>query len=384
MPKALFTTQRVLPILLVSIVLVAIILWSQYRTEPIKVSGYLEADEIRIGSRVGGRVLRVATSEGQRVLQGSPLVELEPFDLLERRANAAAVLEQKQASLSRLKSGYRAGEIAQAKARMGQIQAQLQKVERGPRTQEITAAQAELRLAKADLELAAFVQKRALDLFSSNLESRQDLDEANTKLKVAEETVEVRKERLFLLEEGSRPEDIAEARARLEEAVEGWKLAKSGYRKEEIKEAEAAVRAAEASLRIIERQVEELTVRAPTVGVVEAIELQPGDLVTANAPVVSLTDTRSLWVRAYVPENRLSLTIGQKVDVSVDSFPGRRFAGRVSFVARAAEFTPGNVQTPEERSKQVFRIKVTLVEGLDELRPGMGADVWLEEEALDR
>jgi membrane fusion protein YbhG len=107
------------------------------------------------------------------------------------------------------------------------------------------------------------------------------------------------------------------------------------------------------------------------------VELHPGDLVIANAPVISLMDTRSLWVRAYVPENRLQQKVGEKLRVSVDSFPSQRFAAHLSFIARQAEFTPGNIQTPEERSKQVFRIKVVLDEGLDRLRPGMSADVWL-------
>jgi multidrug resistance efflux pump len=91
-------------------------------------------------------------------------------------------------------------------------------------------------------------------------------------------------------------------------------------------------------------------------------------------------DSSRLWVRAYVPENQLDLAIDQPVWVTVDSYPDDRFRGHISFIARKAEFTPSNVQTPEERSKQVFRIHVTLDEGLDRLRPGMSADVWLEDE----
>jgi multidrug resistance efflux pump len=121
-----------------------------------------------------------------------------------------------------------------------------------------------------------------------------------------------------------------------------------------------------------------LRIAAPVDGVVEAVDLQPGDLVSANAPVLSLMDLRELWVRAYVPEDALNVQVGQDVVVTVDSYPDRSFSGKISFVARQAEFTPGNVQTPEERSQQVFRIKVALTEGLDELRPGMAADVWLE------
>ena len=93
---------------------------------------------------------------------------------------------------------------------------------------------------------------------------------------------------------------------------------------------------------------------------------------------LSVIDTSRLWVRAYVPENRMALQVGQKLRVTIDSFGKESFTGTVTFVSRQAEFTPSNVQTPEERSKQVFRIKVELPAN-DRLRPGMSADVWLEE-----
>ena len=143
--------------------------------------------------------------------------------------------------------------------------------------------------------------------------------------------------------------------------------------------AAAAVAGARAALEAIETQIAELTIRAPAAGVIEAVDLRPGDLVGAGTPAISIIESGRMWVRAYVPENHLDIQTGQVVDVSVDSFPGQVFRGRITFVARQAEFTPGNVQTPEERSKQVFRIKVTLEEGLDVLRPGMAADVWLEQ-----
>jgi hypothetical protein len=76
--------------------------------------------------------------------------------------------------------------------------------------------------------------------------------------------------------------------------------------------------------------------------------------------------------------NRTALRVGDELDVSVDALGGERLRGRVSFVAREAEFMPGNVQTPEERSKQVFRVKVDLALGRDRLRPGMSVDVHLE------
>jgi multidrug resistance efflux pump len=121
-----------------------------------------------------------------------------------------------------------------------------------------------------------------------------------------------------------------------------------------------------------------LTITAPANATIEALDLQPGDLVAAGAPVLSLVDHTRLWVRAYVPENRLNFQIGHKTVVTLDSFPGVRFPAEVTYIARQGEFTPSNVQTPEERTKQVFRIKVTITERAKDLRPGMIADVWLE------
>jgi HlyD family secretion protein len=208
--------------------------------------------------------------------------------------------------------------------------------------------------------------------------TQEDMDQANSEYRVAKASLDVRREEFAKLKNGTRPEELAEAKAQMEEARQVWLMRQNGSRAEEIAEAVAAVAAAEAAKRAIERQIDELIIKAPSDGIVEAVELRPGDLVAANAPVISLMVLKPLWVRAYVPENHLGLKVGDLVDVTVDSFPNERFSGQITFVARQAEFTPGNVQTPEDRSKQVFRIKVTLLSGGDRLRPGMAADLWLE------
>jgi multidrug resistance efflux pump len=308
------------------------------------------------------------------------LVELEPFDLLERRAEAMAVLAQRQAELNKRTTGFRAEEIAQARAHRDQLASYLAQLEHGPRPQEIATAKAELALATAEYQLALVEQQRLEALIAKGAAAQEELDRARRAFKVASAGLQVRQEQLALLTEGTRPEEIAQARAQLAEAEHLWQLRARGYRSEEIAEATAAVKAAEAALHALDRHIAELAIRAPVDGIVEATALHTGDLVAANTPVLSLIDMRVLWVRAYVPENHLNLHLGQALRVTVDSFPGRSFAGRLSFIARQAEFTPGNVQTPEDRSQQVFRIKVTLSEGLDVLRPGMAADVWLDSE----
>ncbi len=366
--------------IVVAVVLAVLLVLGREREGPLVVSGFLEADEIRVGSRVGGRVASVQVEEGARVTKGQLLVELEPFDLAERRAEAEAELAARRAEHARLAAGFRSEEIGQARARVRQLEARLEKLVKGPREQEIEAGRAELVLAEAELELAHLELERAQSLRAERIASEDTFDRAQRAQKVGLATVEVRRQELHLLEEGSRAEDVEIARAELDEAREALRLVESGYRAEDVAQAEAALRAAEAARAAIDRRIDELAVRAPQDGIVEAIDLRPGDLVPADAPVLALVDPARLWVRAYVPENRLALELGQEVEVGVDSFPGERFRARVGFIARQAEFTPRNVQTPEERSKQVFRIEVYLEEGLERLRPGMNADVWLEEE----
>lgn len=371
--------RRAIALILLAMVAAGLLVYSQFRREPLRVSGFIEAYEIRIGSRVGGRVEQVFVDEGATVKRGDILVALEPYDLRERRAEAQAVLAARIADYEKLAKGFRAEEVAEAKAAYDRIAAWLAELVAGPRKQEIDAAEAQVRLADAQLQLAQRRFDRAEQVFSRGALTQEEFDEAATELRVARETLAVRQQELELLRAGTRPEQIDQAKAQLEEARQAWLLRQHGYRPEEIAQAKAAVEAAQAAVNAIDQQLAELKVAAPLDAVVEAVDLRPGDLIAPNAPVLSLMDTSRLWVRAYVPENHLGLTIDQPLWVTVDSFPGERFRGHVSFVARQAEFTPSNVQTPEERSKQVFRIRVTLDEGHDRLRPGMSADVWLEE-----
>lgn len=367
--------KRILLLALLAVVLVSLLLYSQRRVQPLSVSGIIETDEIRVGSRVGGRVERVRIEEGQPVRAGDVMVVLEPFDLLQRRAEAAAKQAAAKAEYDHLAAGYRPEEIATAKAQYDQLAANLAKLRAGPRKQTVAAARARLDAAEGELNLAKQSYARVAQLVTRNAATKGDMDSATEQLSTATAMVVVRQQELAELEEGTRAEDLLAAAAQLEAARQAWQLREHGFRKEEIAAAKATVAAATARLESVERQIDELKIKAPVDGVVEAVDLQPGDLVSAGAPVLSIMDTQRLWMRAYVPEDRLQFSTGQSVDVTMDSFPGERFAGEVTFVARQAEFTPNNVQTPEERSKQVFRIKVLFCTGHDRLRPGMAGDI---------
>ena len=371
--------RRLLLLLLVTVI-VGMLVASRFLTQPVKISGYIEADEVRVGSRVGGRVSEVLVREGQQITRGQSLLRLQPYDLQLRLAEACSQLAAREAVLAKLKAGLRPEEVAQAQARVNRLTATVAKLVAGPREEEVAAARARLTLSKAQRDRAKRSYERIQALYSRDATSvsREELDRVLEDSQVAEATHQVRQEELQLLERGTRDEEKDEARAQLEEAAQALAMAKSGFRAEEIAEAAATVNAAQATVDAIKIQIYELEVLSYVNGVVEALELRPGDLVAPNAPLLSLLDTSRIWVRAYVPENRLNVRIGDKFWVTVDSFPKRDFEGTVTYISNQAEFTPRNVQTPDERSGQVFRIKVELSDDAHELRPGMAADVWLD------
>ncbi|MEZ6097469.1 MAG: efflux RND transporter periplasmic adaptor subunit [Pirellulaceae bacterium] len=363
-------------ITVVVIVLLTLVVASQFRSPADRVSGIIETDEIRIGSRIGGRVASVAVAEGARVAKGQLLVELEPYDLNEQERAALAEAAGRKADYEKMAAGFRPEEIGQAAARVEQLKANLELLETGPRPQEIEAAGARVKLAEAQLDLATRNHDRVRRLVESNATSREELDRANEQLRVAAAQQVVAQQELDALMDGTRKEDIAKAKAQLKEAELALQLATNGYRSEDIAQGKAAWEAAEAQVATVRARKEELKIISPMDGVIVALDLQKGDLVAPNAPVLSLVDAQRLWVRAYLPENRLDISLGDTLDVTVDSYPDT-FHGKVTFISRQGEFTPSNAQTPEERSKQMFRIKVTLTDGTDKLWPGMAADVWL-------
>jgi len=234
-------------------------------------------------------------------------------------------------------------EAAELQARRDQAAAMLAESEAGPRKEEITAAKNDWESLQAELEFALADEKRTRELFEKNTVSTSERDRAVTKARGLEKSVAAAKSRYELLLAGTRPERIAQARAQLSE---------------------------------IDAQLREMKILAPTNSVLEVLSVKTGDVLPANREVATLLLTQHLWVRVFVPEPWLGkIRVGQAVRVRVDSFPDQDFKGEVEQVSRAAEFTPRNAQTVEERIKQVFAVKIRLPNDGDQLRAGMAADV---------
>ncbi|MBI3836182.1 MAG: efflux RND transporter periplasmic adaptor subunit [Planctomycetes bacterium] len=367
--------KPIIAILVLAAGLLTFLYWRQGQHFPAVVSGFVEADEIRVGSRVGGRVAEVAAEEGHRVTTGQLLLRIDPFDLRERLAQAESQFASSRAELERLKAGNRPEEIAQAQARRDLAAANLEKLTNGPRPQEIESARAKLKSVEADFEFADGEAKRVTRLRAESSAATTEFDQAVRNQRTTQAAITAAQQELSLLEQGTRKEDLDVAKASLAEADEALHLLKAGARIEDVNKAAAQAASAEAQVSAIRTQLAELNVLSPCDCVVEAVDLRPGDIIAANAPTLALLDTSRLWVRTYVPESLLgAVRLTQQVDVNIDGVPSA-IKGRITFLATEAEFTPRNIQTPEERSKQVFRIKVVLESPPQSTRVGMSADV---------
>jgi len=290
----------------------------------IAASGHIEATEVRVSSKVAGHVEVLRVEEGDKVTTGREIARIDTTDA--RLALDAAVAERAQADAERrLKvAGSRKEDIAEAEA-------------------QVQRAQADLRGAQEDLE-------RMEKLLASGSGTDKARDDARTRRDMAAANVEAARERLRKLTAGSRPEEIDAATAR--------------------------VAAADARIAQLKQQIADAVVTSPIDGVVTEKLVEKGELITRGTGVVVVTELARPWLTVYVPEPDLGrLRLGQDAEVATDARQKR--GGLVTYVSSQAEFTPKNVQTPEERAKLVYKVKIGLDNADGLFKPGMPAQARL-------
>jgi HlyD family secretion protein len=298
-----------------------------------RVSGQADATEVQIAPEVGGRVIELTIEEGDRVKQGAVVARLDSrdADLALRRAQAER--SQADAQLRLLQAGSRPEDIRQAEAQVAAAAA------------DVAAAQADLSAAETDLQ-------RFERLLQSNSGSQKQRDDAATRRDVA-------RDRLSALR--SRETAAREVVARL----------KAGSRREEIDAARARVAGVDAQIATLEKSKADATVTAPIEGIVTERLLDKGEMAAPRAPIAVVTDLDHAWAEVFVDEPMIPrIKLGQSATVFTDA-GGPGLPGKVSYIASKAEFTPRNVQTAEDRSKLVFRVRITVDNRQGILKQGM-------------
>jgi multidrug resistance efflux pump len=361
--------------LLIGVALIAVAgssagLWLRIR-EPVaerRLPGTVETQDVRLSSRVGGRVAKVYVEESQIVEPGATIVELEMPELDAQRAQLVAQKEAAEAVLLRLKNGPRAEEKAAAKAAADAAVARLARMQKGYRAEEIEQARNELSSLQADLQNALLELNRERSILEKGASKKTDYDAAVARHGRLQGQVNAAAAKLRMYESGYRPEDVAEMQADLARLQATY----------EIEEAEANVQKLQGQIDEIDVKRNERIVVAPERALVEVMLVRPGDIVAPNQPVALVLRAADLWVKAYISEVDLGrIRLGQNVEVTCDAYPNKRFEGVITHIASASEFTPRNVQTIDERRHQVFGFKVRVADPQGVFKSGMAADVWL-------
>ena len=298
-------------------------------------SGNVEATEVQVAPEVGGRIVELRVAEGDRVQAGAVIATLDTKDTELQVGRARAERAAAVAQLRLFEAGARAEDVRQAEA---QVDAS---------TSEIAAIDVEIKSAQTDLD-------RFEALLAANAGSQKQRDDAKARVDLARERKRAAEERVRV------------SRTTLDRV-------RAGARKEELEGARARVATVDAQLAVLEKGLRDAQVPAPTGGVVTQKLVDAGEIVAPRTPLVIVTDLDHAWANVFVPEPAVPrITLGQAATVRTDA--GSSIQGKVTFISPRAEFTPRNVQTADERSKLVYRVKVTVDNSAGLLKQGMPVD----------
>ena len=313
------------------------------RPEPpadrVRVSGQVEATEVQVATQVAGRILELKVAEGDRVTAGAVVARLDTADAELGLARAQADRAQADAQLRLLRAGARSEDVRQAEAQVAAAQA------------DAAASDAELAAAQTDVD-------RFERLLASNSGTRKQRDDAVARRDVARERA-------------------VGARDRVRAARENVARLRAGARPEEIDAARARVAAADAQIATWQKAIADATVVAPIAGVVTQKLADAGELAQPRASIVAITDLDHAWANVYVDEPAVPrLRVGQPATLFTDA--GGQLPGTISNISTRAEFTPRNVQTAEDRSKLVYRVKVSVDNREGVLKVGMPVEAEIQ------
>ena len=308
-------------------------------TDRVRVSGHVEATEVRLAPEAGGRVLTLSAKEGDRIEPGQTVLTLDTRDITLAIDRAKAERAAAEAQLRVVQAAARPEDVRQAESQIATARA------------DQSAAESELAAAEQDLE-------RFESLLKTNSGSQKQRDDAATRRNVARDRVSA-------------------AQSRVRSAEETLARVRAGARREEVDAARARVDVVSAQIASLEKTLGDATLVSPIGGVVTEKLVEVGEIIAPRAPALVVVDLDRAWADVFVPEPVVPvLRIGQSATVFTDA-GGAGLAGTLSYISPKAEFTPRNVQTAEERSKLVYRIRISVDNKEGILKQGMPVEAEL-------
>jgi HlyD family secretion protein len=325
----------------------------------IQANGRIEGDHVTVASKFSGRIQELLVREGATVTQGQVLIRLD-------NSQTAARVQQAKHAAEALEAQVQAAHMTLAILNLDVPLA-------------IERADAQVAKAKDTVEKALSVEREARsdaqrfkDLAAKDEASIQQRDQAVMRWEIAQKDI------------GSARSALTQATKELAQAELGWKRIRA--KESDVVALEQQRDQAHAFLDEVESVLKDLTITAPTSGTVTTRMVDVGEVVAAGAPLLELVDLDRLYLKVYVPEVQIGkLRLDLPARIYTDAFPDQPFDATLRYIASKAEFTPKEVQTPDERVKLIYAVKLYLKENPDHrLTPGLPADAivrWKEDVA---
>jgi HlyD family secretion protein len=360
--------------------------WQRGAPESLRLYGNIELTQVDMAFKISGKIGALEVEEGDAVRQGMMLARLETQQLESQRnrdqaalAAAESLLPQLQTGIERQKASL-AAETELRQAQLSQAEAVLRDLLAGARAQEIQQARASVEEAASLQGQARQDWERAQVLHKNDDISTAQFDQYRARFDTASAALRQAQERLALIIEGPRKDQIEAARAQVAQARANIKLTEASRlelkrMEQELETRRAQADQARAQLAVTEAQLADAVAASPVNGVVLVKSAEIGEVLAPGTTFATLGDMDHPWLRAYIGEQELGrVRLGDKVKVTTDSYPGKIYWGKLTFISSEAEFTPKQIQTPEERVKLVYRIKVEVENPGHELKLNMPAE----------
>jgi HlyD family secretion protein len=381
--------KRLIPVVLLLAAVGGYFTWQHFQHQDdgfLRFSGNIEFKKVDLAFKVAGKLIELNADEGGNVTKGSLLARLDREQMTRMRERDSAIVTAAESQLLQLQTGIRfqkemtQSETQLRQSELRQAKAKLQELLDGTRPQDLAQARAALDDLRGLREQASKELARAKQLIEKEDISQNQYDQTQTRWASLSAQVRAGEERLSLLTEGPRKTDIEAARAAVARAEAALKMTESQRldilrREEELAARRADIARAKSGVSVIDSQLDDTLAASPVDGVVLTKAADPGEVLAAGTPVLTIGDIDHPWLRGYVPQSKLGqVKLGMPVAVYSDSYPGKTYKGKISFIASEAEFTPKQIQTNEERVKLVYRIKVDVENPNRELKLNMPVD----------
>jgi HlyD family secretion protein len=350
------------------------------------ISGNIELTQVDISFKVPGKLVELNVEEGAFVKKGTVIARIDRQQVDKQRARdeagltGAQVQVRESATQIEWQRATTESDIALRRAELRAAQAHLDELLAGSRPQEIQQALAAVSEAKSQHDTAKLDWDRAQELFKNDDISRAQYDQSRMHNDSSAAALKQAEQRLAMVSEGPRKEEIESARAQVARAEAAVRVSEANRlelkrREEDLVARHADVTRAEAQIGMTDTQINDTVVTAPIDGVVLVKSAEVGEVLAAGTTVVTIGDIDHPWLRGYINETDLGrIKLGAQATLTSDSYQGKTYSGRVAFIASAAEFTPKQIQTKEERVKLVYRIKIDVENPRRELKSNMPVD----------